>query len=173
MQMPQMRARALRGSMRLGIIPEVVHEEDYAGFKRELDRGKHPTFIGKKMFERYAMNGGAIRFVSEDGACVAVVLINPRNSCLQALNVSPRFRGSGIGSEIMDYLIPNWVRAIDSKKEWFQRLGYKQVGQPKQGRQLKTWIMVREKLITLAGNISIALSTTSNENESSQTQKPG
>lgn len=101
---------------------------------------------------RNANNGGAL-FYELDGAAVAVSLINPHYGILLALNVRPEHRGHGLGDAIVKFLVPNFVRAIESKVEWFERRGYKRIGKLKRGISLNTQLMARAALFSLAGNL--------------------
>jgi N-acetylglutamate synthase-like GNAT family acetyltransferase len=104
------------------------------------------------MFKRIARNGGAL-FYEFDGEIVAISLINPRYGILNALNVSPTHREHGLGSAILNFLIPNFVRAIESKVSWFEKRGYRKIGKLKKGVSLNTQVMARSALFELAGNL--------------------
>jgi GNAT superfamily N-acetyltransferase len=110
------------------------------------------------MVQRFARNGGLLFFcvASHD---VAVAVINPRLSVLLVLNVHPDHRHHGLGSAILTFLCPNWVRSVQHVAPWFERHGYVRVGSPKQGRRYLTQIMVRRTLLTLAGRISASHAT--------------
>jgi GNAT superfamily N-acetyltransferase len=125
---------------------------DYAPWKKILDAGRHPAFIGKDTMMSNATNGGAL-FYELDGFAVAVSLINPHYGILLALNVRPEHRSHGLGAAIVNFLVPNFVRAIESKVEWFERLGYKRIGKLKRGISLNTQLMARAALFSLAGNL--------------------
>jgi N-acetylglutamate synthase-like GNAT family acetyltransferase len=130
----------------------LARESDYAAFKKLLDAGKHPAFIGKSTMMRNASQGGAI-FYEFAGQRVAVSLVNPRLGILLALNVHPAHRGHGLGAAIVRFLIPNFVRAIEDKAPWFERLGYRRIGKMKRGISLNTQVMARTALFDLAGNL--------------------
>jgi hypothetical protein len=53
----------------------------------------------------------------------------------------------------MDYIKINWVRAVESAVPFFEKRGYTRVGEWKQGRTLRTGILVRTSLISLAGRL--------------------
>jgi len=129
--------------------------DDYKPFKRVLDIGKHPAFIGRGTFTNCCTNGGAL-FYFYDGSAAAVSMISPRLGSLGALNVHPSHRGHGLGSAIVRFLVPNFIRAIDDKVPYFQRLGYVPVGKPHKGISRLTQLMVRECLIGLAGKVAKA-----------------
>jgi GNAT superfamily N-acetyltransferase len=126
--------------------------DDYDAFKRLLNRGRHPVFIGPNMVTRNARNGGLV--FARHGGDVAAALVNPHYGILLVLCVLPEHRSHGLGSALVDYLRPNWVRAIESAVPWFRRLGYVSVGEPKQGRRHITHVMVRDELRKLAGRAS-------------------
>jgi GNAT superfamily N-acetyltransferase len=125
---------------------------DYAAFKKVLDRGRHPAFIGRDNFANASANGGALIYHFE-GEPVAVSLINPHYGVLLALNVDPAHRSHGLGRAIMNFLVPNFARVIENKVKWFESLGFVKLGKPKKGISLKTQIMVRARLLKLAGRL--------------------
>lgn len=84
---------------------------------------------------------------------VAVSLINPHYGILLVLNVHPNHRSHGLGRAIMNFLIPNFARVIETKIKWFESCGYIGIGELKQGLRYKTQIMARKELFTLAGRI--------------------
>jgi hypothetical protein len=75
---------------------------------------------------------------------------------LLALNVIPSHRGHGLGAAIVRFLIPNFVRAIETKVKWFEKLGYKRIGKMKKGISLNTQVLARAALFDLAGNLQKA-----------------
>lgn len=125
---------------------------DAKEFKKILDRGKHPTFIGPDNIKAAARNGGICFAMVEDDVC-AVALVNPRVSQLNVLNVVPNHRGHGIGKAFLAYLACNFARVVEDKVPFFKSCGYIPIGEMKQGRTLKTQIMVRENLLSLAGRV--------------------
>lgn len=133
-------------------LVRVGRTDEYRRAKRLLDQGKHPTFLGRQTVLRSAQDGGLL-FYTLHGFDVAVTVVNARNSTLLAMNVLPSHREHGLGCAVMEYLRPNFVRAIDNKVSWFERRGYISVGEPKQGRKFKTQIMVRAELRELAGRV--------------------
>lgn len=130
----------------------LARPDNYGEFKRVLDVGRHPAFIGRQTFWRNSQNGGALLYVLA-GEIVAVSLINPNKGVLLAMNVHPAHRGHGLGSAVLKFLMPNFVRAIEAKVAWFERRGYRRIGDPKQGRSLTTQLLAREALFGLAGRI--------------------
>lgn len=104
------------------------------------------------MVERYATNGG-LMFFQVDGQDSAVVILNTRLSCLIALNIRPMHRGHGLGAAILDMLMPNFIRSTEKAVPYFRKFDYVPIGELKPGYSLNTQILVREKLITLAGRI--------------------
>lgn len=126
---------------------------DYDRFKRTLNRGRHPAFIGRGTVDRNARGGGLI-FITVGGEDAAVALVNPYNSTLLALNVAPGHRGHGLGGAALTYLRPNFARVIDDKVDWFVARGYVSVGEPKLGRSRFTQVMVRGELMGLAGRVA-------------------
>jgi GNAT superfamily N-acetyltransferase len=131
---------------------DLGRKTEYQRAKRLLDKGRHPTFIGRHTLERAADQGGLI-FATHDGFDIAVAIIGVRNGTLQVLNVLPAYRGKGVGSWFLNYLMPNFARVLESAVPWFEAQGYVCLGQPKQGRKLKTQIMVRRGLLAAAGRI--------------------
>lgn len=131
---------------------KLARQDEYHIFKKLLDIGHHPAFIGRSTYERYAGNGGAL-FYEYERQAVAVSLINPRLGVLIALNVHPTHRKHGLGAAAVAFLMPHFVRAIESKIEWFTTLGYKSVGAAHSGISLRTQLMVRSRLFDLAGNV--------------------
>ena len=131
--------------------PEPARVGEYARIRRILNRG-HPVFIGPDQVNRAIRLGGCWCAVI-DGEDVAVGIVNPRRSVLLALNVHPSHRGHGLGGRLLTYLAPNWVRATEERVSWFEARGFQPVGAPKQGRSLRTQIMVRSDLIGLAGRL--------------------
>lgn len=123
---------------------------EYKRAKTILNAGRHPTFIGRDMVCRNAVQGGLI-FAVVNGTDAAVSVINVRNSTLLVFCVHPAFRKCGLGSQFIQFLRPNFARVVESAVAWFERNGYKQVGNWKQGRILRTAIMVRGELIDFAG----------------------
>lgn len=122
-----------------------------------LDIGKHPAFIGSDTMTKNALNGGAL-FYDWNGAPIAVSLINPHYGILLALNVVPTHRAHGLGRAIVQFLMPNFIRAIESKVTYFERLGYRAVGKLKRGISLNTQLMARAALFSLAGKLAKAWS---------------
>lgn len=134
---------------------KLARQEDYKPFKHLLDIGRHPSFIGRDSFGANSINGGAL-FFSCGGEIVAVSLINPHHGILLAMNVAPKHRGHGLGSAILNFLMPNFARVIESKVEWFAKRGYKPIGALRKGIRLNTQVMARAALFELAGKISAA-----------------
>lgn len=99
-----------------------------------------------------ASNGGLIFFQVDDQDC-AVTLTNPRISSLLVLSVLPSFRGQGIGAHCVEYLRPNFIRALESAVPFFERLGYIGFGTWKKGRTFRTRVMLRANLRGLAGRL--------------------
>lgn len=128
-------------------------QNEYAAAKRILNVGRHPTFIGRGLVQRAATNGGLL-FATHAGEDVAVAIINPRTSNLLVLNVLPAHRSHGLGTAFLAFVRPNFARVLESAVPWFERQGYKSVGALKQGRTLRTQVMVRGELIGLAGRVS-------------------
>lgn len=125
---------------------------EYKLFHSILNKGRHPAFIGRETFGRNANNGGALLY-EFDGEIVAVSLINPRLGILLALNVIQVHRQHGMGAAIIKYLMPNFARVIESKVSWFEKQGYVPIGDLKQGISLKTQVMIRKNLLSLAKNL--------------------
>ena len=130
----------------------LARNSDYAAFKRLLDVGRHPAFIGRQCFATNADNGGALLY-EFDGRVVAASLINPHYGILLALHVHPEHRGHGLGKSIMRFLMPNFARVVEDKVPWFESIGYVAVGKMKQGIRLRTQVMARAALFELAGRL--------------------
>ncbi len=144
----------------------LARAHEYPAWKKILDAGRHPAFIGKDTMMGNATNGGAL-FYELDGEAVAVSLINPHYGILLALNVRPEHRGHGLGDAILKYLVPNFARVVENKIEWFEKRGYRRIGKLKCGISLKTQVMARSALFSLAGNLRKAWAHDLPLNESS------
>jgi len=118
-----------------------------------LNRGTHPTFIGRDLVQRCAMNGGAMIFVFVDED-VAVAVVNPAINTLLVLNVLPEHRSHGLGSAILRYLQCNFARVVEGAIPFFERNGYRSVGDMHQGKKLKTQVLIKSNLIPLAGRVA-------------------
>jgi len=130
-----------------------VKSSEYSRIKGILNRGKHPTFIGRQLVLFNGRNGGAFvfRFGGED---LATAIVNPATNCLLVLNVLPAHRSHGLGAAIVRFLQCNFARVVESAVPWFERNGYVSRGALKQGRRLKTQVMVKSSLLTLAGRVT-------------------
>jgi len=131
---------------------------EYDAFKKILNAGRHPTFIGREMYGRNCQNGGAL-FYDLDGKSIAVSLINPHFGILLVMNVRPEHRSHGLGNAILDFLMPNFIRAVEDKVDWFEKRGYRSIGDLKRGRSLNTQVLARSALFDLAGKISRVFSS--------------
>jgi hypothetical protein len=98
-------------------------------------------------------NGGAFVFAF-GGEDIAVAIVNPALNCLTVLNVSPSHRTHGLGSVILRYLQCNFARVLESAVPFFERNGYTARGKMKTGKRLKTQVMVKSSLLTLAGRVA-------------------
>jgi len=127
--------------------------DEYPRAKKLFDAGRHPTFIGPDMVARHASTGGLL-FATWEGADVAVALMNVRRSVLLVLTVVPACQGYGLGDAIVRYVAPIWVRVIEANVPWFERRGFEAVGALKQGRTLRTQIMVHSDVRRLAGRVA-------------------
>lgn len=135
---------------------------EYPAWKKILDAGRHPAFIGNSTMTQNANNGGAL-FYELDGEAVAVSLINPHYGILLALNVRPEHRGHGLGEAILNFLVPNFARVVENKVPWFEKRGYRKIGSLKRGISLNTQLMARSALFDLAGNLRKAWGLPSND----------
>lgn len=126
---------------------------EYDAFKKILNVGKHPAFIGREMYRNNCRNGGAL-FYDLDGKPIAVSLINPHYGILLVMNVRPEHRSHGLGGAIVNFLMPNFIRAVESKVNWFEKRGYCPVGRLKRGLSLNTQVMARSALFGLAGRVA-------------------
>lgn len=131
----------------------LARAQDYPAWKKLLDLGRHPAFIGRTTMSRNAANGGALFYLVHQRP-VAVSLVNPHFGILLALNVLPHHRSHGLGTAIVQFLMPNFVRAIETKVPYFQKLGYRPIGPLKRGISLNTQIMARAALFDLAGKLA-------------------
>lgn len=132
----------------------LVHPtSDYARIKALLNTGRHPTFIGRNLIRRCAMNGGCMIF-SAGGQDVACAVVNPAINVLLVLNVHPDHRSHGLGGAILDYLKCNFARVLESAMPFFARNGYQAVGAMHQGKRWKTQVMIKSSLIALAGRVA-------------------
>lgn len=131
---------------------------EYRRFKHVLNAAKHPTFIGRQQVASAIRNGGGLVFTFE-GEDVAVALVNPRLNVIVVLSVTASHQGHGMGSAVLKYLQANFARVVESAAAFFERNGYVKIGELKQGRKLRTQIMVRKDLIGLAGRIARIFST--------------
>lgn len=148
--MPELRRRFNELALHL------CRAEDYDRVKAILNAGRHPAFVGRDTVRRCANNGGV--FIWSDGdADVATAIINPSRSVLLVLNVVPAYRGVGVGGAVVEFLRPNFVRALESRVKFFESLGYVSVGSLKIGRSLNTQIMVRRGLMELSGRLARVL----------------
>lgn len=129
-----------------------AHEDEYRRIKRILDRGKHPTFIGRSLVLKCTRNGGCtiFRFGGED---IGVSIVNPMKNVLLVLNVDPRHRSHGLGTAILHYVQANFARVLESAVPFFERNGYTCVGALKRGNSLNTQVMIKSALIPLAGRL--------------------
>ena len=98
-------------------------------------------------------NGGAFVF-SLDGEDIATAIVNPATNCLTVLNVSPSHRSHGMGGAILRYLQCNFARVLESAVPFFERNGYTSRGKIKIGKRLKTQVMVKSTLLTVAGRVA-------------------
>lgn len=127
-------------------------EGEYRRTKSVLNRGRHPTFVGRDTVERQAKNGGLL-FVTVSGDDLAVAVVNAKTGVLLVFNVVPEHRSHGLGRAVINHIIPNFVRAVEHAVPWFERLGYQAVGDWIEGRSLRTRVLVREQLFALAGKL--------------------
>lgn len=136
-----------------GLLVRLGRTDEYKAAKGLLNAGRHPSFIGRETVAKAATNGGLF-FAQHDGQDVAVAIINPRVSTLLVLNVHPAHRSHGLGAAFLGFVRPNFARVLESAVPWFERQGYTPIGAMKQGRTLKTQIMVRAELPALAGRVA-------------------
>lgn len=88
------------------------------------------------------------------GKDVSVAVVNPAINTLLVLNIHPEHRGHGLGSALLRYLQCNFARVLESAIPFFERNGYQVVGSLKQGKSLKTQVMIKSALIPLAGRVA-------------------
>ena len=131
---------------------EIGRIDEYFRAKNILNKGKHPSFIGRDTVFRCATNGGLLFFfVDEQDAAVACV--NTRRGVLLVLNVLPKYRRAGVGEFALNYIRPNFIRAIESAVPYFELRGYLRIGEYKQGIKFRTAVLVRQGLPELAGRL--------------------
>ena len=118
-----------------------------------MNRGKHPTFIGRSTVLTATRNGGAFVFTL-GGEDIAAAIVNPSLNCLTVLNVAPEHRGHGLGAAVLRFLQCNFARVLESAVPFFESNGYTSRGKLKTGKRLKTQVMVKSSLLTLAGRVS-------------------
>jgi GNAT superfamily N-acetyltransferase len=128
--------------------------DEYDRVKTILNRGKHPTFVGRRLVLISTRNGGCTIF-RHAGADIGVSIVNPMKNVLLVLNVIPEHRSHGIGSAILRYVQANFARVLESAVPFFERNGYSRVGAIKRGNSLNTQVMIKSSLIPLAGRLSI------------------
>jgi GNAT superfamily N-acetyltransferase len=133
-------------------LVRVGRTNEYRRAKRILDQARHPTFVGRQTVLHAAQDGGLL-FYTLDDQDVAVTVVNARNSTFIAFSIIPAHQSHGLGTAIVEYLRPNFVRVITEKVPWFEQRGYLSIGEPKIGRKFKTQIMVRMELRDLAGRV--------------------
>ena len=126
--------------------------DDYKAAGRFLSRNEYPAWFGPMAFHRYITNGGGFWFHYQ-GIPVGVGILNPRLSSLGALAVAKEHRGHGLGTAIVEFLQPNFVRAVEDKVLYFEKLGFVPVGKMKKGIRLKVQVMCRKSLFHLAGRL--------------------
>ena len=134
--------------------------DDYKPAGRFLSQNEYPAWFGPMVFRRYITNGGGFWF-HHRGVPVGVGILNPRLSSLGALAVSKSHRGHGLGRAIVEFLQPNFVRAVEHKVPYFERLGFVPVGAMKRGIRLNVQVMCRKSLFQLAGRLKKQLARTS------------
>ena len=149
--MPEMRSTTCRCAENFQVA--CAKSTEYARIKSLLNRGKHPTFIGRQLVMTATRNGGAFVF-SLDGEDLATAIVNPKLNCLLVLNVVPSHRSHGLGAAILRYLQCNFARVLESAVPFFERNGYTSRGKMKTGKRLKTQVMVKSTLLTLAGRVA-------------------
>ena len=127
--------------------------DEYRRVKQILNRGKHPTFIGRSFVLVSTRNGGCtiFRFGGED---IGVSIVNPMKNVLLVLNVDPEHRSHGLGTAILRYVQANFARVLESAVPFFERNGYTCVGELKRGNSLNTQVMIKSGLIPLAGRLT-------------------
>jgi len=130
-----------------------LRASDYARVKKLLDRGRHPTFIGRNLVKCCALNGGVLVF-HYVGQAVGVAVVNPAINTLLVLNVLPAHRGHGLGRAIVSYLQCNFARVIEGVVPFFERCGYQAMGDMHQGKAFRTQVMIKSTLIPLAGRVA-------------------
>lgn len=128
--------------------------DQYVIFKRVLNQSRFPTFVGIETYIRCAREGGAFALFECDEISAAA-LVKTKNSTLMCLSVLKNRQKVGIGSFFVNFLKPNWIRAVESAIPFFESLGYISVGDLKQGRSLKTQIMVRSDILSLGDRVRI------------------
>lgn len=127
-------------------LVQVGRTSEYRRAKKIFDHAKFPTFMGRETITRAAREGGLL-FFTFNGEDVGVIV----NALASA--VEPAHQGHGLGSAMIRYHRPNFLRSTEEFVAFHERLGYTAIGEAKQGRKFKTWVMVRSDLINLSGRI--------------------
>lgn len=108
------------------------------------------------MITRYARDGGCQLYLRR-GELAAVSLMGMGRLVLTALCVAGSHQGTGLGTWVVGYLKPNFVRATEAAVPWFEARGYTAIGTWKKGRSLRTRVLVRSGIIGLAGRLARVL----------------
>lgn len=142
-------------------VVRLAYPSDYPEFKRIIDKGRYPGFMGRSTMQSNAVNGGALFYhVESEPDPIAVSLINPHLSVSLAIAVVPAHQRHGLGTAIVEYLRPNFRRVILENESWIRRCKtskYEPIGTPHKGRKFLTQLMVRSELIDIAGRAARVL----------------
>ena len=126
--------------------------DDYARAKKILNNAKYPAFIGRNNWERNSVNGGCLFYLFQDES-IACTISNPKKNQLLSMAVLKSHQGHGLGDVINKFLNSSFVRSTEQMTPWFEKRGYERIGEPIQGRSLKTIILVKKGLRETSGRL--------------------
>jgi len=129
-----------------------LKSSEYKRAKKILDEARYPAFVGVMYFQKIARNGGAFVAMIDD-TDAGCALVNVGQCSLQVLAVHRNYQKRGIGKAMVDFLMPNWVRSLESAIPFFESMGYEPVGEYYPGKKFRTRVMVRRDLLSLAGRL--------------------
>lgn len=100
--------------------------------KKILDRARHPAFVGRDQFERYASKGTVFVAVvdSED---VGITMIDGKGKGV-AQGVAASHQRRGISTAMLGHYAPKFISIIGPKVELYERRGYVREGPPAVGQ---------------------------------------
>jgi hypothetical protein len=122
-------------STSLSCVP--LGPDDYERGKKILNAARHPGFVGRELMFRCATRGRVVAAVL-DGVDVGIVCVDQKQT-LQTLSVIAAAQGRGVGGALVLHVRPfaAWVKAIEAKVPFFERLGYARHGAAEIGQSGK------------------------------------